>query len=117
MKDVELELSYFYQTAYAMIETERACYLKRQKVVAYVPELPEVEEATAEELAKMWCWTRWWYYWHLRRAKKRYRKALKRQKRPLEEQLTKGYNAGMETALKELDKAYKAHLSRFNDGK
>ena len=115
MKDVEREISYFYQMAYAMIETSRAKYLNRQKIVAHVPELPEVEEASAEELAKMFCWERWCYYWYLRKARKRYRKALRRQRVPLSETLTKGYNAGMETALDELDKAYKDFMKRFEE--
>lgn len=115
MVDVEIQLSYFYQSAFAMIETKRAAYLKSQKVIAHVPNLPEIIEVTPEEYAKMNFFQRVRYKLYYKRAQKRYKKALRKQRLPLNERLTKGFNAGMEAALDELEKAYKIHLGRLKN--
>ena len=106
--DVEL----FYYTAKGQIEATRADYLRKQKAIAFQQDLPDVQEATAEELAKMNIFQRIKYRFYLRKDKKRYKKALRHQRRPMDEDLTKGYNAGMEKALKILEFTYGEYKER-----
>lgn len=101
------ELDLFYYTAKAAIQESRADYLKKQKSIAFQQELPKVEEASAETYAKMNVFQKIVYTFRLKRLKKKYKKALRRQKRPMDEKLTKGFNAGIEQALNILECIYK----------
>lgn len=100
-------LDLFYYTARSAIQESRADYLKKQKAIAFQQELPEVEEATAEAYAKMNIIQKLVYEIRLYRQKKKYKKALRQQKRPMDEKLTKGFNAGVEEALNILECIYK----------
>lgn len=101
------ELDLFYYTAVSAIQESRADYLKKQKSIAFQQELPKVEEASAETYAKMNVFQKIVYTFRLKRLKKKYKKALRRQKRPMDEKLTKGFNAGIEQALNILECIYK----------
>ena len=103
-----MELDLFYNVACSAIRERQADYLKRQKAVPFPQELPEVEEISAEAYAKLSFFQRWRYRRMLRKQLRRYRKALRAQKMPVDELLTRGYNAGMETALRVLEGEFKA---------
>ena len=103
-----IELELFYNKATVAIREAQAEYLKKQRSQPFEQELPVVKEATAEDYAKMFLWDKLVYRWQLRKQRKRYRKALRAQKTPVDERLTRGYNAGMECALRELAGVYKA---------
>ena len=103
-----IELDLFYNKATVAIREKQADYLKRQRSQPFPQELPKLEEKTAFEYSQLFFWDKFIYRWQLRKARKRYKKALKRQKMPVDEKLIKGYNAGMECALRELEGVYKA---------
>ena len=103
-----IELDLFYNKATVAIREEQAKYLKNQRSQPFAQELPEVKELSAGEYARLFLWDKLVYRWQLRKARKRYKKALKKQKTPVNEKLIKGYNAGMECALLELEGVYKA---------
>ena len=100
-------LDLFYYTARSAIQESRADYLKKQKAIAFQQELPKVEEASAEAYANMNLIQKIVYEIRLKRLKKKYKKALRKQKRPMDEKLTKGFNAGVEEALNILECIYK----------
>lgn len=108
-----IELELFYKTTTDAIRSAQADYLKKQRSEPFAQDLPEVKEASAEELVKMGFIARMRYEYYLRRARKRYKKALKRQKYPVDELLTKGYNAGMERALRVLEREFEAFKKKI----
>ena len=92
----------YYQTVTAAIRKEQVGYLYSQRALPFQQELPEVEEISSGEYARLRWRQKRAYRRMLRKQKRAYNKALRRQKRPVDEQLTKGYNAGIEMALKVL---------------
>ena len=105
-----IELELFYNRAVVAVRSEQAEYLKEQKRVPLKYFLPVVEEKSAEELANLTKAERKLYSIDLRKAKKRLRKAKKEQKQPVEERLTKGYNAGIELALRVFSREFTAFM-------
>ncbi len=108
-----IELELFYNLATVAIREEQAEYLKKQRSVPIRQLLPEVVEASAEVYAKMTFWQKVVYLYQLRKQQKRRKKALKAQKKPVDEKLTRGYNAGIELALSTLEREFKAFNKRL----
>ncbi len=112
-----IEIEFFNKTVESAIRAEQAAYLQRVKSVPFPQNLPTIEEATAEEYAKMSFWEHVLYRYYIRKQRKRLRKALRAQKTPVDERLTKGYNAGVEMALRVLEReflAFSKTLERLN---
>ena len=108
-----IQIELYYQTSVASIRSEQANYLKKEKRQPFPQELPKVEEASAEEYAKMKFFQKVVYFFALRKARKRYRKALRAQKVPVDERILRGYNAGIEMALKVLACEYEVFKRRI----
>ena len=108
-----IEVELFYNLAKSSMRDEQAAYLKKQRSQPFVQELPDVEEISAGAYAKLTFWKKIVYRLQLRKQRKAYRKALRRQKTPVEEQLTRGYNAGIELALRVLDREFNAYSKRL----
>ncbi|MBQ8685139.1 MAG: hypothetical protein IJ514_03085 [Clostridia bacterium] len=108
-----IELELFYNLTVVSIREAQAEYLKGQKRQPFAQELPEVDEASAEAYAKMSFFQKFVYKLQLRKQKRRYKKALRAQKQPVDERLTKGYNAGIEMALHVLDREFKVFYKRM----
>ncbi len=104
---VDSELKVFYYKALTEIRREQSRYLSVMKRVPISQELPVIEEITAEEYAKLTLWRRILYRLRLRKQKKAYRKAERKQRTTVEDKLLKGYNSGMESAISILEKEYK----------
>lgn len=107
-----IKLELFYYGVLSAIRTEQTEYLKGQKRQPFVQDLPEVEYASAEAYAQMTKSQKFVYRRHLRKQLARYRKALKAQKQPVDERLTRGYNAGIEFALRILEREFTAFYKR-----
>lgn len=115
-----IEVELFYNLARSSIRDEQAAYLKKQRSQPFAQELPDVEEISAEAYAKLTLWQKIVYRLRLRKQRKAYKKALKQQKVPMEEQLTRGYNAGIELALRALERefdTFSKRLAKENKGK
>ena len=108
-----IEIELFYYTALSSIRQEQAGYLKRQRSIPFEQELPEVEEFNAEAYAKMKFLQKLSYRWALWKQMRRYKKALKAQREPMDERLTRGYNAGVEMALRVLSDEYRTYAKRM----
>ncbi len=108
-----IELELFYNLATVAIREQQAEYLKKQRSVPIRQLLPEVEEASAEEYAKMTFWQKVVYKYSVRKQVKRLKKAKRAQKTPVDEKLTRGYNAGIEIALKALEREFNAFSKRL----
>lgn len=104
-----IELELFYNKAVSKIREKQADYLKKQKAQPFQQVLPEVVEITPEEWAKLRLFHKFAYRWALRKQRRAVKKAMKRQKRPVDDVLTKGYNAGIEMALAELERQFVAY--------
>ena len=110
-----IELELFYEKAVVAIREEQADYLKHQRSQPFPQELPTVDEASAKEYAKMKLLQKLAYHFHLRKQRKAYKKALKRQKYPVDEVLTRGYNAGIEMSLERLEREFKGFKKRIEN--
>ena len=108
-----IELELFYNLTAVAIREGQAEYLKGQKRQPFTQELPEVLEASAETISKMKFFQKLVYKMHLGKQKRKYKRALRAQKQPVDERLTKGYNAGIEFALHILDREFKAFYRRL----
>ena len=104
------ELHLYYQKAVSAIRDGQVKYLSKMKALPFEQDLPEIEELTASEYAQLSFWARIRYKIELRRQIRVYNKALRRQKRPVDDELTKGYNAGIEMALFLLECEYKKYI-------
>ncbi len=94
-----IELDLFYMTVSAAIREAQAEYLKKQKRLPVERTLPEVQEVSAESYANFSFWKKLVYRRSLKRQYKRLKRVIKAQKPPIEDKLTRGYNAGIEMAL------------------
>lgn len=110
-----VEIEVFYYTSLSSIRQEQAEYLKKQKRQPFELALPVVNEISAEEYAKLKLFQRWRYLRMIRKQRKRYKKALRAQKMPVDERLTRGYNAGVEMALKVLSAEYREYMKRLKE--
>lgn len=108
---VELEL--FYEKVESAIREEQAAYLRKQRAQPFKQDLPVVQEVSAEAYAKMTILQKIAYRWELRKQVKRYNKALKRQNQPVDERLTRGYNAGIELSLTVLEREFVRYYRRL----
>lgn len=107
-----MKLELFYSKAKSAMQAERARYLKGKKALPIAQELPEVKEISAEEYAKLRFLARIAYKMELNRQKRAYKRAKKGQKRPVDDVLTRGYNAGLEMAITLLRREYKRFTKR-----
>lgn len=112
MTETEIYLELFFKTAMERIQQDRAKYLKGQKSVPFKQYVPYVREACAQSVSKMSWWQRRKYFITLNRQKKKYKQALKKQKRPMEAELTKGYNAGIEHATSIFQKTFNSFIEK-----
>lgn len=108
-----IELDLFYARSSAAIRAVQANYLKKQKSVPFPQVLPTVKEVSANEFAKMKFFQKLAYKRYLTRQKKAYRKALRAQKQPVDERLTRGFNAGIESALSVLASEFSAYSKQL----
>lgn len=115
MTEVEAYLEYYFNTAMSQIQKERAEYLKKQKSIPYKQALPPVREACASSIAKMNIFQKIVYFITLKRQRRKYRKALRKQKRPMSETLTKGYNAGIEHATRVFRKCFERAMNKVQE--
>ena len=112
---MKIELELFYNECAVAVRAAQAEYLTRVKSVAFPQELPEVEEISAEEYASLRFWARRRYRKQLKKQLKRYKKALRAQKSPVDEVLTKGYNGGIELSLKVLNATFLLFMKRLEE--
>ncbi len=110
-----IELELFYNISVSAIREEQAEYLKGQRSQPFPQELPSVDEVSAEEYAKMTLIEQKKYKKTLRKQMKAYRKALKAQKFPVDEKLIRGYNAGIEMALRVISREFKTFNKRIGE--
>ena len=110
-----IEIDLFNKTVESAIRAEQSAYLRKVRSQPFEQDLPEVEEVSAEAFAKMKCMQRIRYRLMIRKQRKAYRKALRMQKCPVDELLTKGYNAGVEAALKVLAKEYTVFIKSLEN--
>lgn len=103
-----IEIDLFYKSVVVAIREDQAEYLKRVRAVPFEQDLPEVEEISAEAYAQLSFWQKWAYKRMIRKQWRRYKKALRAQKEPVDERLTRGYNAGIEMALCAIEREFKA---------
>ena len=103
----------FYKRIQSRIRERQAAYLKAQRSQPFAQELPTVEEVSAETYAQMTLLKKLAYLRMIRKQRKRYKKALRAQKVPVDERLTRGYNAGVEMALDELESEFKEFYKRL----
>ena len=101
-----IEIRLFGKIVESAVRQEQAAYLKKVRTQPFPQELPKVEEISEADYVKMGFWARWCYRRRLRQQRKRLKKALKAQKMPVDEQLTRGYNAGVEMTLRVLKDEY-----------
>ncbi len=94
-----IEIELFYNKAVLAVRSAQADYLKGQKRLPFAQELPKVEAISAEAYAALSKEGKRAYKTEYRKQRKALRKAKRAQKRPVEERLTRGYNAGIEKAL------------------
>ena len=107
--DVEL----FYKCAVCAIMNDWAEYLKKQKRVPVPQELPKVDEyPSAEEWRKMGFWKRIKLKRDRKKQIKAYEKAKRRVPVTMDDKLLKGYNAGIEAALKMIDGEFRNYVKR-----
>ena len=104
------ELDLYYQMAVSAIREGQVNYLSKIKALPFEQELPKIEELTASEYAQLSVWERFRYKRELGRQIRAYNKALRQQKRPIDDDLTKGYNAGIEMALSTLEREYDKYV-------
>lgn len=105
-----IEIELFYNKAVLAVRSAQADYLKGQKRLPIAQELPKVEVISAEAYAALSKEEQRAYKTEYRKQRKALRKAKRAQKRPVEERLTRGYNAGIEKSLDILDVEYKAFM-------
>ncbi|MBQ7913827.1 MAG: hypothetical protein IJ308_08880 [Clostridia bacterium] len=107
MVDVEVKL--FYQTVRAELQEDRAKYLKKQKREPFAQELTELPEKPENgSFFAVLC-----YYIKLWRARKKRKKELRAQRRPImQDKIDKGYNAGMERAATILDCMFEKYCKK-----
>lgn len=108
-----IRIELFYKRIQSRIRERQADYLKAQRSQPFPQKLPTIDYIEAEEYAKMSFKEKFAYRMEIRRQKKRYNKALKGQKMPVDERLTRGYNAGIEMALDELESEFKEFYKRL----
>lgn len=112
-----IELELFYNKAVSKIREKQADYLKKQKAQPFAQVLPEVKEISPEEWVKLRLFHKFIYRFELRRQRRALKKAMKRQKRPVDDKLTRGYNAGIEMALAELERQFVAYSRTLESSK
>ncbi len=107
--DVEL----FYKCVACAIMNDWAEYLKKAKRVPVPQELPKVEDFPSD---KVWAKMRFWKRLQFKRRRKKQIKAYEQAKRrvpvTMDDKLLKGYNAGIEAALKMLDGEFRVYVKR-----
>ena len=108
-----VEIDLFFNKATAAIRERQADYLRAKRALPFKQELPPVEELSAENYAKLKPFQRLRYKRELKRQTRAYKKALRAQKRPIDEQLTLGYNAGIEAALRILESEYREYSKQL----
>ena len=110
------EIELFYRMCEAAIREEHAAYLKAQKRIPLAPPLPTVDPLP---VGNEWKKLGWFMRWRLKRRYKRQVAARRlAERRPyvsVEDKLLKGYNAGMEAALRVLTSKYKDFMQRLKD--
>lgn len=107
-----IEIELFYNQSSSAIRAEQADYLSKVKQIPVAQDLPEVETISAENYAKLTLWQKFVYRRRLRKQRKAYRKAKRRQKHPVDEVITKGYSAGIEMSLRVLKREFEAFNKR-----
>ena len=108
MNENVFELDLFYNTAVSAIRESQVQYLRKMKAKPFEQNLPHVEALSAGDYARLRWWEKISYKWTLRKQRKAYDAALRKQKRPVDDDLTCGYNAGIEMALRDFKEVYKA---------
>lgn len=108
-----IELELFYRTAESAVRSKQAAYLKKVRSQPFEQELPKVRELSPGEYAKLTFFQRIAYFFELRKQRKARRKALKAQKYPIDEKLTRGYNAGIEAALSAFEDEFNKFVKRI----
>lgn len=107
--DVEL----FYKCAVCSIMNDWAEYLKKQKRVPVPQDLPTVDEYPSDkEWRKMGFVKRIRFKRNRKKQLKAYKRAKKRVPVTMDDKLLKGYNAGIEAALKMIDEEFKRYIKR-----
>ena len=104
------EICLYYQMAVSSIRDEQVQYLSKIKSLPFNQTLPDIKELTASEFSQLPFFARLRYKWELRRQIRAYKKALRQQKRPIDDVLTKGYNAGIEMALSTLEREFNKYV-------
>ena len=111
-KDYDINL--YYQSVVSAIRQEQVEYLRKQRAEPYKQDLPEVKEMSPEKYAKLTFLQKIAYKVELQKQTKAYKKALREQKHPVDERLAKGYNAGIEVALKTLKSYHDDYCKLIN---
>ena len=114
MTETNIEL--FYSEALAAIRAKQVDYLRKTKAEPFQQEIPEVDELSAGDYAILRWWQKIAYKWTLCKQRKARKKALRAQKFPVDEKLTKGYNAGIEAAIDILSGKFAEYNKSKNDG-
>ncbi len=105
----DYDINLYYQTVVSSIREQQVKYLRAQKALPFTQDLPEVQELSPGEYAQLGFWAKLSYKRQLKKQRKAYNKALRQQKRPVNDDLTYGYNAGIEMALKVLAGEHKEY--------
>ncbi len=107
--DVEL----FYKSVVCSIMNDWAEYLKKQKRVPVPQDLPTVDDYPSDEAwAKMNFWKRFKFKRRRKKQIKAYEQAKRRIPVTMDDKLLKGYNAGIEAALKMIDGEFRSYVKR-----
>ncbi len=107
--DVEL----FYKSVVCSIMNDWAEYLKKQKRVPVPQELPKVDAFPSDGVwKKMGFWKRFQFKRKRKKQVKAYEQAKRRIPVTMDDKLLKGYNAGIEAALKMIDGEFRSYVKR-----
>lgn len=107
------KLQLFYYKSLGDILDKQKDYLKSQKREPVPQDLPEVEELSAGDFVKLGFFKRLLYLFVLRRQRKRLRREKWRQRKTIDDELLKGFNAGVECALGVLKDDYKVFKKHY----
>ena len=100
----------FYLAAVSTIREKQVSYLRKTKAQPFLQDIPDIDELSPGDYAKLRWWQKIAYKWTLRKQRKARRKALRAQKRPVDDDLTRGYNSGIELALDALARKHAEFL-------
>ena len=115
MNETNSDIELFYQMVLSSIRERQVEYLRKKKAEPFPQALPKVDELSAGEYAKLKFWQKLVYKRMLKKQIKARNKALRKQKRPVDDDLTRGHNGGIELALLELECTYKAFTRRYKN--